>query len=314
MFRLFKRKSTEEGKLHYEEKKFSFGVIVLVVMMTIFLVSLGEGALSDLQEGIPPVEYPFEAIHNTVEDRKAGEYFENTLRRYQNRKWQLESEISLNDTAEDPAKVKELEKATQLLEDAEAEYARLMGIAEEAQKPIINEYRKKNRMRQAKVFAWEILFWLPFFLVTLSWHTRMKRKESKWEAVSLSAFIAASILALQSSIILLWSWIPHEILERIWEILRATILTRIVGYYIIIAVAIFVFGWIIVLVHKRMSNPLHGGKKKIRQGLCPTCSYPLNLSSVFCGGCSKALMNKCRSCKKDGYTWQSICVHCGKND
>lgn len=333
----FLRKKSPEMKLHYEEKKYSFGVIVLVVLFTVLLVSLGERALADLREGIPFVEYPYREIQELPAEQAFRNFQENTLSQLQNRKWELESQIRVTRKEYDTSLLeniagenerlygdegtiredfgdasRELAEVNALLKDAQEESQRLSKAAEEAREPVLEAYKWKVRIRQAKIFAWEALFWIPFFLLTLFWYSRSRREESKWEIVSLSALIAASVLAIQSTTVVIWSWIPREFLRWLWEVLRATILTRIVGYYLMIIAIILVFGWVIVFVHRRMTDPVRGGKKKIREKRCPTCGYPLILSETYCGGCGKELKKKCASCGKEGYAWQAACVYCGK--
>jgi len=337
MFKFLRQKKPER-QLHYEEKKYSFGVLVLVFMMTIVLFTLGQRAFADLSDGIPRIKYPYAEIQALPEQKEFDNFQRNTLSKLQNRKRELESKIRvtrqeydtslLENIAQENKRLygsedllrgefagssEELVEVNTLLAAAEKKSKSLWEAVKEARKPIIEKHRWEVRIRQAKVFAWEALFWIPFLALSLLWHTRSKRKESKWEIVSLSSLVAASILGVQSFGIFLWSWIPRMFLEWLWEILRATILTRVVGYYLIMALVIFIFGGLIVFIHRRITDPVRGGKKKIRQGLCPTCSYPLNLSDVYCGGCGKQLKKKCSSCKKEGYTWQTACVHCGKN-
>ena len=166
-------------------------------------------------------------------------------------------------------------------------------------------------MRQLKVLLWETLFWRPFFFFGLWWFSRSKRKDSRWEVVSLSVIIAVSIVAVQSFCVFLWSWIPKEFLRWLWEILRATLFTRIVGYYLMIAIVILILGGLVVSVHKRAMNPVRGGKRKIRGGMCPQCSYPLNLSGSHCGGCGRQLKKPCNKCSAEIYTWSAVCTSCG---
>lgn len=327
-------KRDETVRFSYEEKRYPLGVLVLVFLMTALVWMLGQRALADVSDGIAEIPYP--QYYELPAYEEAQRYWDEIVNPLQQKKWQLESRLHevrgeydstlLENIADEPERLygdekdvrtdfrqvsAELAEVSAELQKAEAEHKRLSELAEEASKPIYHEYRRKMQWRQAKVFAWEALFWVPFFFLTLGWHTASKRKESKWEIISLASLIAASLLALQSICVLLWSWIPRELLEWIWELLRATLFTRIIGYYLIVGVVILLFGAFIVFVHRRMTDPVRGGRRKIRQGYCPTCSYPLRLSHRFCGGCSKELMKDCPSCKKERYTWEAVCTHCG---
>ncbi len=327
-------KRSDEVRFSYEEKHYPLGVLILVFMMTIIIWSLGQRAFYDLSDGISRIEYP---RHLELSEEKAvEESWEETLwplyekrndleRRVREMRSEYDSSLLENISGEtnrlygDEDSIRsqfsllqyELHNHILEVELTEAEHELLVEIAEEARKVAEKEYRSKNKWRQVKVFALEAVFWVPFFFLMLSWHTRSRRKQSKWEIISLSAYIAASLLALQSICTLLWSWIPRALLERLWEILSATILTRIIGYYLMVGLVILLFGSFIVFVHRRMTDPVRGGRKKIRQGGCPTCNYPLNLSDAYCGSCGKQLKTECGSCKATRYTWESVCSHCG---
>jgi len=329
-------KGSDEVHFSYEEKRYPLGVLVLLFMMTIVVWMLGQRALQDIQDVVPRIDYP-RYIELSEEKAVEQSWEKNVWPLHQQRnslqqrireiRTEYDSSLLENIANEDERLYgdeedirsqfsvlqRELESVNSEIEVAEATHESLVEIAKDARKVAEQKYRQKNKWRQAKVFAWEALFWIPFFLLSLSWHTRSKRKQSKWEVISLSTLISASLLSLQSVCVLLWSWIPRALLERLWEILSATLFTRIIGYYVMVGLVVLLFGWFIVFVHRRMTDPVRGGRKKIRQGCCPTCSYPLNLSADYCGGCGKKLKQKCTSCKKDRYTWEAVCTHCGKN-
>jgi hypothetical protein len=296
---------------------------------------LSERAIADLKDGIPRIQYP--NYYDLQENRDVQNYRNNVLRPlYQkksdleNRNRQVRSEYDtslLEKIADENTRLygdqgvvredfsntqEQLHTVEEGIEKAEDELERLQVLAHQAEAPLRNEYRSRVRIRQLKVFLWEALFWIPFFFITLWWYSRTKRKDSRWEIISIAALIASSIISLQSFCVFLWSWIPRELLEKLWEILQTTLLTRIVGYYLMMAVIILLLGGLIVSVHRRATDPVRGGKKKIRSKQCPACSYPLEISGDFCGGCGKQLQEKCTSCGKQTYTWAAVCEHCGK--
>lgn len=333
-FSKFFAKKEKELHFQYDEKKYSLGMKVLIVLVTGVILLLSERALMDIGDGIPSIPYPeYEEIPEVKELRAfERETFWPLLEERSNlerslgmRREDYDSRL-LEKIAREPApfygteneikgSIEELSKRLESVEKkvtvAEEEYMRLQKKAEEGQKPVQRSFEWSVRWRQAKVFAWEALFWVPFFLFALFWHTRSKRKESRWEMVSLSVFIVAGIISLQSLCVLLWSWIPKELLDALWRILRATLFTRVIGYYVIIALVILVLGSLVVFIHRKITDPVRIGKRQLRFGLCPTCSYPLNLSGKFCGGCGRELKNKCKKCSGERYVWEVKCRNCG---
>ena len=328
-------KSSKELHFSYEEKKYSFGVKVLVALLTLVILMLSERAIADLQDGIPRIDYP--NYYDLQENRDVQVYRNNTLnplyqkmRELEMRNREVRSEYDtslLEKIADENTRLygdqdtvrgdvgdtqKKLSAVRAEIEDAEDELERLQVLAHQAEAPLRKDYIARIRIRQLKVFLWEAIFWVPFFFITLWWYSRSKRKDSRWEIISIAALIASSLISFQSFSIFLWSWIPRELLQKLWEILQATLLTRIVGYYLMMAVIVLLLGGLIVSVHRRATDPVRGGKKKIRNKQCPTCSYPLSLSEDFCGGCAKQLQDKCGSCGKQSYTWSAVCEHCGK--
>ncbi|MDA1208438.1 MAG: zinc ribbon domain-containing protein [bacterium] len=327
-------KSEDTIQFSYDEKHYPLGVLVLVFFMTVFVFSLGERALSDISDGIPTIHYPYlhelQSYENAQDfwgkevrplrdslyeagvdlDRIRGAYDSTLLENLAGEKDRLYGEPS-QIRSQVKLTTQEVSRLKDKLDDVEEKYQGMIASAEAEYKVLEDLWRVDNKWRQAKVFAWEALFWLPFFLLTLSWHTRSKKKQSKWEIISLSSYIAASLLALQSTCVLLWSWIPRRLLEILWELLSATLLTRIIGYYVMVGIVIFIFGACIIFIHRRMTDPVRGGRKRIRNGGCPTCSYPLSLSSNYCGGCGSELKQDCKSCKKPHFTWEAACSNCG---
>ena len=308
---------------------------VLIVLVTGVILLLSERALMDIGDGIPQIPYPeYEEIPEVKELRAFEretywpllEERSNLERSLGMRREDYDSRL-LEKIARAPApfygtetEIKgSIEELTSRLGDterkiagAEDEYQRLQKKAEEGQKPVQKAYEWAVRWRQAHVFAWEALFWVPFFFFALWWHMRSKRRESRWEIISLSVFITASIITFQSLSVFLWSWIPKELLDALWRILRATLFTRVIGYYVIIALAVLILGSLVVFIHRKITDPVRIGKRHIRYGLCPTCSYPLNLSGIFCGGCGKELKVKCKQCSGERYVWEVKCSRCGK--
>jgi len=327
-------KRSEEVRFSYEEKRYPLGVLVLIFVMTMVLWMLGQRALHDVSDGIPTIPYP--RYNELAEEKAANDYWIQALQPLQKKQALLERRIAevrgeydsslLENIAGEDKRLYgeeedvrqnfatlqlELENVQTQVALADLQYKDLLQKTEEARKASDAEYRNKNKWRQARVFLWEALFWVPFFLLTLLWHTRSRRKDSKWEVISLSSFIAASLLALQSFCTLLWSWIPRELLERLWELLSATLLTRILGYYILVGLAILLFGSFIVFLIRRMTDVARKGRKNIRQGGCPHCNYPLQLCHNYCGSCGTQMKNSCTSCKQSKYTWEAVCSHCG---
>lgn len=340
MFRFFQkffRRHASDVKFGYEERKYSFGVLVLVFFMTAVLLMLGERALGDLSDGIPHIPYPYE--WELPEAKQLQEFERDVLFPLQQKKGELEQKLGITRTEYDSSllekiarepvrfyggeeRVREtfqeleqkLSEVNAELVPREAEWKQLQEKAREAYRAALRTYESKNRWRQLRVFSWEALFWVPFFLFSIWWYTTVKRKESKWELPALSTLIAASLLSLQSICVLLWSFLPREFLEWLWRLIRATLLTRIVGYDLFIALAVIVLGGLVVFVHRRLTDPARSGKKRIRRGLCPTCSYPLALSDVYCGGCGRTLKQECTTCRKMGYAWEVQCSHCGATE
>lgn len=325
----------EDSVVKYEERRYPVGVIVLVILLTGVLVLLSERALDDLNDAIPHIPYP--EFRDLPEERESREYYEETVRPLEERMWRLEERLRelrmeydsslLEKMSKENARLfgsealvrerfreveEELEDVRLRLDDVRVTWEEYQERAKEAMKPVLKEYEWKVKVRQAKVFGWEALFWIPFFLFSLQWHTRLRRRDSRWEVVSLSLLIAGSIISLQSVCIFLWSWIPEELLRWLWELLRATMLTRILGYYLAIALTIFLLGGLLVLTYRFLTDPARSSRRRIRHGLCPKCSYPLSLSHTFCGGCGKELRRKCSSCGGEGYVWASKCTHCGR--
>jgi len=70
-------KSSKELHFSYEEKKYSFGVKVLVALLTLVILMLSERAIADLQDGIPRIDYP--NYYDLQENRDVQVYRNNTL-------------------------------------------------------------------------------------------------------------------------------------------------------------------------------------------------------------------------------------------
>ncbi|MBI3335946.1 zinc ribbon domain-containing protein [Candidatus Peregrinibacteria bacterium] len=317
-----------------DDLSYPFGIKVLMVFMTGVLLLLGERAFQDLSDGIPWIEYPL--LENIPEVKELRTFEQEEWWPLHERIGVLERSLSqrrgeydsrlLEKIAREPVSfyggeeiirgsITELEadlaQSKRTLTEKEVLYKELSDRARDAEKPVLRAYEWKVKKRQANVFAWEALFWIPFFLLSLFWYSASERKNSAWLIAALPCFIAASILALQSVCVLLWSWIPKELLERLWELLRATLFTRVIGYYLFMALAVLILGGLTILIFRWVMDPARYGKRRIRHGGCPSCSYPLHLSAKFCGGCGKELKKICEHCKKERYGWEERCSECG---
>jgi hypothetical protein len=334
--KIFSRRG-KEIHFSYDERKYPFGIKVLIVFLTILLFLLGGSAFDDLQEAIPEIDYP--RYENIPEVRKLHAFERDIYWPLRDREREIERKLGIvrgeydthllekiaresrpplygesDEIREDYGELtQQLEEVRQELIRADVQYEQMQKSAKEAKQPTLDVYEWKVKVRQAKVFAWEMLFWVPFLLFSFYWYTRSQRKDSLWLSISLSALIASGVLSLISTATILWSCVLRDALEWIWELIRATLFTRIIGYYGITALVIIIGGGVIVWIYRLVTDPQKWGKHRIRHGGCPHCSYPLSLSGQYCGGCGKKIIRQCSKTKRDGYVWEKTCSHCGED-
>lgn len=175
----------------------------------------------------------------------------------------------------------------------------------------IKSYNRRKAWFGFKVFFMKLLFVLPFFLASMHFYFKYKKKDSPYTIILTSIFFASSILMLEVVLIFLYDIIPKEWWEILIEFFTALAALRYVLYYLSVAVVIAVLGGIVYYIQKNVYNPQRVAMRRLKEKKCPGCSFDLALSSKFCPNCGFKLKSECPKCHKERYKDLPVCPFCG---
>ena len=173
-------------------------------------------------------------------------------------------------------------------------------------------YENKKAYHNLIVFLLKLLFILPFFVLSLRFYFRLKRKNSPHTIIAAAILTASSILFLEIVLIFLFQILPMEWLMQIFKILMEIAVLRYIIYYGSALLVIVIFGGIVYYIQKKVYDPKIIAIRRLKDNKCPNCSFTLNQSYDFCPKCGKQLKEKCSNCNNLKMKNLPYCPSCGK--
>jgi hypothetical protein len=172
-------------------------------------------------------------------------------------------------------------------------------------------YKDKQAFYNLKVFLLKLLFILPFFILSLYFYFKLKRKDSPYTIIFTAILGASAILFLQIVLVFLYEILPKEWLKRIFKFFREIAFLRYVIYYGSVLLVIAIFGGIVYFIQKRVFDPVKVATRRLKDNKCPNCSFTLNVDHIFCPKCGQLLKDKCPNCGNLKIHYLPHCPNCG---
>jgi len=163
-----------------------------------------------------------------------------------------------------------------------------------------------------KVFLLTLVFVLPFFILSIFFYFKLKRKNSPYTIILTALTTAFSILFLQAIGVFLYDILPKEWLYRIFRILLKMPFLRYIIYYSSVILIIGLFGGIVYYIQKKVFDPVKVAVRRLKNKKCPGCSFVLDSDHNFCPNCGLQLKEKCENCGNLKIRYLAYCPYCGK--
>ena len=173
-------------------------------------------------------------------------------------------------------------------------------------------YQNKSDYYQLKIFLLMLLFVLPFFLVSVYFYFKLKKKNSPYAIIFTAVLGASAILLLQVVFRFLYEILPREWFARIFAFFMETPFLRYILYYGAVILTIALFGGLVYFIQKKVFNPSKVAIRRLKDGKCPGCSFSLNPDHNFCPKCGQQIKEKCLKCGNAKIHYLSHCPNCGK--
>jgi predicted RNA-binding Zn-ribbon protein involved in translation (DUF1610 family) len=163
-----------------------------------------------------------------------------------------------------------------------------------------------------KIFLLTLVFVLPFFILSIYFYLRLKRKDSPYTVILTALTTAFSILFLQVIGVFLYDILPKEWLSRIFKFFLDAPFLRYIIYYGSVILVIGLFGGIVYYIQKKVFDPIKVAVRRLKDKKCPGCSFVLDSDHNFCPNCGLQLKEKCGNCGNLKIRYLSHCPNCGK--
>jgi RNA polymerase subunit RPABC4/transcription elongation factor Spt4 len=173
-------------------------------------------------------------------------------------------------------------------------------------------YKDQLAIWNFKIFIFQLLFILPFFILAIYFYLSLKKKNSPYAIIATAAATSFSILFAQIVLVFLYDILPKEWLERIFDFFMQIAALRYVVYYISIILVIAIFGGIVYYIQKKVFDPAKVAVRRIKEKKCPNCSFLLNPDHNFCPKCGLQLREACPHCGQAKIVYLDHCPVCGK--
>jgi len=172
-------------------------------------------------------------------------------------------------------------------------------------------YKDKYAYYKFKIFLLMSLFVLPFFLLSIYFYFKLKRKNSPYTIIFTAIAGASAILFLQIVVMFLYEILPKEWLARIFKFFMEIPFLRYIIYYGSVILIIALFGGLVYFIQKRVFNPMKVAIRRLKDNKCPSCSFRLNPDHNYCPKCGQQLKEKCVNCNNLKIRYLPHCPHCG---
>jgi len=163
-----------------------------------------------------------------------------------------------------------------------------------------------------KIFLLTLVFVLPFFILSVHFYLRLKRKDSPYTIILTALTTAFSILFFQVIGIFLYDILPKKWLSRIFKFFLEVPFLRYVIYYGSVILVIGLFGGIVYYIQKKVFDPIKVAVRRLKDKKCPGCSFVLDSHHNFCPNCGLQLKEKCENCGNLKIRYLTHCPNCGK--
>ena len=173
-------------------------------------------------------------------------------------------------------------------------------------------YQTKRAWYKFKVFLLTLTFVLPFFLFSLYYYLKLKKKNSPYTIILTATVAAFSILFIQIVSAFLYEIIPKEWFLLIFSFFRKLLFLRYVLYYGSVIFVIIFFGGVVYYIQKKVFSPTNVAIRRLKNKKCPGCSFVLNSHHNFCPNCGLRLKEQCKNCGNLKIRYLSHCPNCGK--
>lgn len=163
-----------------------------------------------------------------------------------------------------------------------------------------------------KIFLLTLIFVLPFFILSVYFYLKLKRKDSPYTIILTASTTAFSILFLQVIGVFLYDILPKEWLSRIFKFFLEVPFLRYIIYYGSVILVIGLFGGIVYYIQKKVFDPVKVAVRRLKDKKCPGCSFVLDSDHNFCPNCGLQLKEKCGNCESLKIRYLAHCPNCGK--
>jgi len=370
-----KREKNKDSYEEISEKKTSKLGYIFLIMMTFFIIIVGEAAFSDLAKLPQEPSYPSYCIRDSVDNLELINSLSCPLKHNFNRldkkfkldkkikkiQPQLQEIIRLNQNIEaNEVQIEELEESVQALNreynlslqekianervlidkkqtkkqivEAKARIKKLkneIDLIRLERVSIISQitdsaeiiksdysrakesYQDQEAWYKIKVFFLTLIFVLPFFVFSIYFYLKLKKRNSPYTIILTAITTAFSVLFFQVSIVFLYDILPRKWLGRIFKFFWELPFLHYIIYYCFVIFAIGIFGGIVYYIQSKVFSPLKVAVRRIKDRKCPKCSFPLDSNHTFCSNCGIKIYVKCENCGKQRVKYLPYCQECG---
>jgi predicted RNA-binding Zn-ribbon protein involved in translation (DUF1610 family) len=173
-------------------------------------------------------------------------------------------------------------------------------------------YKVRNAWYKLKIFFLTFIFVVPFFVFSLYYYFRLKKKNSPYAVILTATTTAFSILFLQVVGVFLYDILLKAWLGMVFSIFWELPFVRYIVYYGSVILIIVLFGGTVYYIQKKVFDPKKVAARRMKDKKCPKCSFSVDSQYHFCPSCGLQLKEICKNCEKMKVRYLSHCPHCGE--
>jgi len=188
---------------------------------------------------------------------------------------------------------------------------------EENRETILTDYKKEQSWGTAKSSIVAFLLALPLLIIFYLLLSRSLRDNNHIKyLIYKNLYVVMLIIALGYLSVIIYSVMPKTFIASLIGFF-AQIQLPIIVYYLLVALAVFIFSWIIVKIYKRGEGKRlrHTDVTYYRKSLCSHCEECVNYETMnFCPSCKYTLKRECTDCGNKTLAMFKYCTTCAKSE
>jgi len=172
------------------------------------------------------------------------------------------------------------------------------------------EYKTAYLWYKFKLAVLLLLFIGSVFTILYKLYVKTKSKNSPYTIIFSVATFTYGLVFLQIVFSIFYDLIPHRFILFLEKLLNNFKPLLYILQFIYPIIIVWIFGFIIYKIQKRLYSKENILKRIIQDKKCPNCWNTVDINKKYCPLCDYQIQERCANCKQLTIKWMPYCSNC----